>query len=69
MYNCKSRYVKAIYNWLLEWIIKNKNKKEKQNKTKTNKNKKGKEINKTILLHLLYKKTTTLFNSKSKVEQ
>ena len=60
-----------------DWIIKKKTKtKTKQNKTKAKKQQKQqqkkqkrKEINKTILLHLLYKKTTTLLNSKSKLEQ
>ena len=32
MYNCKSRYVQAIYNWLLE--IELLKKKQKQTKTK-----------------------------------
>ena len=70
MYNCKSRYVWAIYNWLLEiGLLKKKTKNKKQTKQNKNKNKKRKEINNTILLHLLYKKTTTLLNSKSKLEQ
>ena len=45
MYNCKSRYVKAIYNWLLEiGLLKTKRKKKnktKQKQTKTKKEKKS----------------------------